>query len=179
MMLTDGEKLILAMLCDIQIHLNIHKSVDPKFVKEAIQSGNAWGLKGKYRTVFYPDEASENVVSEVRDIMAMWSLIESSYYHLSAADKLQVDTHAKPSAEIFRGFNLDHESEHLNVATFYLEKLGACPDLKGRDLNSLSPTLEMHRRMLAAYDPMRGSGLLTATQIIELLIAHSPPDGKQ
>ena len=43
--LSDGEKLILLMLCELQEKLNIKSETDTKLVKEAIFSGNVWGAR--------------------------------------------------------------------------------------------------------------------------------------
>src|ERR1039458_7871123 len=44
MKLSQGEKLILLMLCEIQEHLKIEGGTNTKLIQEAILSGNLWGL---------------------------------------------------------------------------------------------------------------------------------------
>ena len=56
MNLSDGEKLILAMLSEIHEALEIKNGVDPKFVQSAIYSGNFWGLKWQYSGIFDSEE---------------------------------------------------------------------------------------------------------------------------
>jgi uncharacterized protein len=44
MNLTNPERLILVMLAEIYGHLDIKRQVDPAFLKEAISTGNTWGI---------------------------------------------------------------------------------------------------------------------------------------
>ena len=49
---------------------------------------------------------------------------------------------------------------------------------KGRDMSAHMPTLDMHRRMLPLFEPMRATlmgGELNAGQIIELMKARLHP----
>jgi len=43
--LSQGEKLILLMLCEIQEHLKLKGDTNTELIKEAIYSGNLWGLE--------------------------------------------------------------------------------------------------------------------------------------
>jgi len=90
MKLSEGERLILFMLSEIYEHLGIQTGIDPKFVQSAICDGHAWGLKRKYPGLFNVDEADQSVISEVSNILEMWSFLESSYDQLSVADKARL-----------------------------------------------------------------------------------------
>jgi hypothetical protein len=46
MQLTDAEKLILAMLCDISEHLKVQSDIDPKLVKAAVWGDKMWEWNG-------------------------------------------------------------------------------------------------------------------------------------
>ncbi len=50
--LSDGEKVILLMLCEIQEHLEVKGETDTGLVKEAICSGNLWAWIGVCREYF-------------------------------------------------------------------------------------------------------------------------------
>jgi uncharacterized protein YfbU (UPF0304 family) len=181
MNLTDGEKLILMMLAEIHEKVGIKNGIDPTFVKEAIWSGNAWGLKWKFPGVFDTSETPESVRDEVLDVLDMWSLIEWSYKDLSKADKARVEKEAEPFGKNvrFRGFDGNNESKHLNVARFLIDHLDRYSDFKNRDLNSHMPSIDAYRRMFKVFESMRnslgGRGSLDASQIIEILKAMIHP----
>jgi uncharacterized protein YfbU (UPF0304 family) len=183
MHLTDSEKLILMMLAEIHERLGISDGIDPKFVKEAIWSGNAWGLRWKFPGLFDAEETSEGVRDEVMNILDMWSFIEWGYNALSLADKARVKKEAAPIGEHvrFRGFDGNNEGRYLNVAHFLINQLGHFSDFKGRDLNSHMPSIDAYQRMYAVFESMRstlgmgGNSNLDATQIIEILKAMIHP----
>ena len=53
---------------------------------------------------------------------------------------------------------------------------------EGRDLGSHAPSIQMYRRMLSVFEPIRRrltGGELTATQIIDILKAKLHPDHRQ
>jgi len=177
MKLTDPEKLILIMLSEIHEKLGIENGVDPKFVQSAIYSENTWGLRWKYTGIFTDKGETPAEVTEVVDILDMWSFIESAYHGLSADDKERIRVEAEPFGTHvrFAGFDGNNESEHIGIARFLIDDLDRFTSFKGRDLNSHSPSLEAHRRMLAVFLPLRtslGGDDLTATQIVEILRAR-------
>jgi uncharacterized protein len=178
MQLSHGEKLILFMLTEIYQHLDLKDGVDPKFVQEAISTGNAWGLRCKYPGIFDVSENSEGVRSGVLDFLDMWSLIESGYDALSKPDKTRVEQEigAVGRMATFPGFDGNSEAEHLNVARFLIDHLDRYGQFKERELNSHIPSIEAYRRMYEVFEPMRRSlgvgGNLNAAQIIEILRAR-------
>jgi uncharacterized protein len=180
MQLSDGEKLILFMLTEICQHLDLKDGVDPKFVQEAISTGNAWGLRWKYPGIFDVSENSEGARNEVLDFLDMWSLIESGYDALSKPDKTRVEQEIGAvgrMATTFPGFDGNNEGAHLNVARFLIDHLDRYEQFKERELNSHMPSIEAYRRMYEVFEPMRRSlgvgGNLNAAQIIEILRARN------
>lgn len=179
--LSDGEKLILIMLCDLYKHLKVKSGVDPAFVEAAIHGGHYWGLKWQYPGIFHGHEDDKQLVTEVGDVLEMWFFIESGYGKLSKKDKDRVATEADPFGKDvrFRGFDGNNESEHYGVARFLIDKLERFTTFKRRDLNSHAPSIESYRRMLTVFGPMRSrlgiGGELNASQIIELLKARAHP----
>jgi uncharacterized protein len=174
MELRDGEKLILIMLSEIHEHLKIRGEIDPRFVREAICSGSAWGLSWQYPGVFGTQEANESVRREVVDFLDMWSFIEWSHNSLSPTDKERVAEASPLGSNVqFYGFGGNSESEHLNVARFVIAQLDRFSEFKGRILNSPLPSVRAYRRMYAAFQSMRkslfGNRNLEPTQIIQLL----------
>jgi hypothetical protein len=184
MKLSDGEKLILVMLSELHEKLGIKGEIEPKFVREAIFSGNTWGLKWQYPGIFDSGESSEAVVSEVVNILDMWSFLEGGYKKLSKADKARVEKEAEPLGKDvrFHGFDGNNETEYMGVARFLIDHLNRFASFfKGRDLNSHMPSIDGYRRMFAVFEPMRsslgfgGKENLDATQIIEILKARIHP----
>ena len=184
MNLTDGEKLMLVMLSDIHKGLNVESEIDPAFVKEALQSGNAWGLRWKYPGIFEAEETPRETVREVVDVLGMWHAIEYRFGQLSAADKEAVRTRAElgRAEPRFAGFDGNSEPEHLVTAAFLIERLDRFGHFKDRDLNSHMRSLEMHRRMVAVYEAaLQASGYaepLTAEQLIQILREKVHPSNR-
>jgi uncharacterized protein YfbU (UPF0304 family) len=178
--LRDGEKLILLMLCEVYKHLKIKGDIEPGFVEEAIHGGHYWGLEWKYSGIFHGHEDNSRVVSEVVNVLDMWTSIERGYAKLSAAAKSQVEKEATPFGKDvhFRGFDGNNEAEHLGIAGFLIRDLERFSDFKGRDLNSHAPSIDTYRRMMQVYEPMRRTlmgGELGMAAIIQILNAMTHP----
>ena len=174
MNLSDGEKLILVMLCDIHKALNVKGAVDPDFVSSAISSGNikelAWEMQGILGEKDKP-------AAEGDQILDMWSTVERAYKRLTAEEKQQVEAEAGPLGRgvRFSGFDGDAESEYREIAHFLIEKTGKFERFQGRNLNSHMPSLDGYRRMLCVFSPMRppvGDARLGVRQIIDLANAE-------
>ena len=171
--ISDGEKLILLMLCDRYKHQKVDSDIDPWFVSEAIGWGRYWALVWKY-DMFSSHVDSPRVVTEVCDVLDMWSFIERGYAELSEKDKKRVESEAEPFGKdvAFEGFDGNEESDHRGIALFLINEVGRFLRFKGRDLNSHCPSIDGHRRMLAVFKPMLATligGELSASQIIDLL----------
>lgn len=174
--ITDGEKLIVSMLRDIYQHQKIKGEIDPEFVMSALTGGHYWGLAWKHNGLFHGHEDRDRSVSEVVDILDMWSFLESGYARLSKADKDRIAKELAPMGEAvkFLGFDGNNETEHLAIARFMIEDLDRFSSFEGRDLNSHMPLLPAYRQMLAVFEPMRSTLIgieLSASQIIEILKA--------
>jgi len=183
MKLSDGEKLILKMLCEVIKHLQIKGEIDPEFVEAAILGGHYWGLKQQYSDIFHGDEDDEEVVSETVEILRMWDMIESRYERLSQADKDRITTEAAPFGKQieFPGFDGNNEAEHLGIAQFFINWLEGFSRFKDRGLNSHAPLIGSYRRMLSVFKPTIYSETfegLDASQIIETLKAGIHPENQ-
>jgi uncharacterized protein len=179
MKLSDGEKLILAMLCDIHEHLKIDNGT-ASLVLSAIYSGNLWGLKWIFPGIFDDSEPTEEMLNETVNIMDMWSFIERFYEELSPKEKMFVEKEAKPFDKRVRfdGFDGNGEAAYISIARFLVDKLDRFQNFKGREMNAHVPTLEAHRRMLAVYTPMRNTNL-TAQQIANILRERTHPEHRK
>ena len=87
--MTHAEKLILIMLSEIYEHLGIGGAdhINARFVRSAIDSNQTWALSRKYPFIFGGRTQTPDVVSEVRDILDMWSFIEEAHDGFSAEEK--------------------------------------------------------------------------------------------
>ena len=156
MKLSDGEKLILLMLCEIQEHLKIKDSIDTKLIREAIHSGNVWGIEQAFTGIFHGYETKEEVVRETRETLFMWQRLEQSFQALKPEDKKWLAENSKPFGEDvkFYGWDGNNESEYNIAARFLVENLGSFQHFKDREFNSHMPSLETYRRMQPVFDSM-------------------------
>ena len=182
--LGDGEKLILLMLCELFKQLKLKSEIDPEFVEAAIHGGHYWGLDWKYPGIFHCHDDAKAVVTEVVDVLDMWSFLESGFGKLSKKDKDRVAAEAASFGKhvVFAGFDGNNESEHLGVADFLIEELDRFSGFKGRDLNAHMPTIDGYRRMLSIFEPIRGTLTgrdLNAPEIIEILKAMIHPSRRK
>lgn len=178
--LGNGEKLILMMLCQIFKHLNLKDEIDPTFLEEVIYGGHYWALDWKYPGLFHSHEDSATAVSEVVDILDMWSFLERGFGALSKADKERVAAEAKPFGEhvVFTGFDGNGEGEYIGVARVLINELGRFTGFKGRDLNAHMHSVDAHRRMVLVFEPIRSKLIgreLNAEEIIQVLRAKLHP----
>jgi uncharacterized protein YfbU (UPF0304 family) len=176
-----GEKLILGMLCDLHKHHDVSGETDSDFVIEAICRGHYWAFKWELSGLFEGHVDDPQVVSEVVETLNMWDHIEAGYQRLSEEEKLLVDAEVHPFSgpNLFRGFDGNNESEHLAIASFLVDRMNRFRRFKGRDLNSHWPSLDSHRQMRVAFEPMKPNligGSLSASLIISLLKAQFPPE---
>jgi uncharacterized protein len=174
--LSDGEKLLLLMVGDVQRALKIRGDIDTEFIEKVIHGGHFWALDFKYPGVFHGSDDDKAVVKEVLDILEMWSALAWSLGKLGKVARDQIKTDYPNADQVFPGFCGNHESDHLSIAKFFVSDLDRYVDLRDVVVNSHSATLTIHRRMLQTFRPMRGrlaGGVLTAGQIAEVLKAQS------
>ena len=181
MTLTDGEMLILLMLCDIYISAGIKGEIDPIFIKKALLDGHLWSLRWKYPSIIGGNRAEDpSVVLEAFSILVMWSDMHRAYARLAKDEQERVMLEAKDTDDkfAFAGFGVDNEKEHLSVAIFMVEQLGLFSELKNSDMYSELGRLDGYRLMLAIYSPISkdlGSNLLSAE---DLIVIFKTRDGK-
>jgi uncharacterized protein len=181
--ITDGEKLILGMLAEMHTHLKVKGELEPDFIMDAIYGGHYWGLAWKHSGLFHGHEDDARNVSEVVNVLDMWSFIESSHAALSAKDKARVEKEAEPFGKNprFPGFDGNNETEHMGIARFLVEKLERFSSFEGRDLNSHWQSLDTYRRMYRVFDPMRRTLIgrtLTADELIAILNEKTHPENR-
>jgi uncharacterized protein len=185
--MTGTEKLILIMLSEIHERLEIKNGVDSKFVQDAIYGNHTWSLYWQFPGIFYGAGEIPAEVTEVVDILDMWSFIERSYELLSTEEKERIKTEAPPFGTHvqFGGFDGNHETEQMSIARFLVERLGKFEEFKGRDFNSHAPSIDAYRRMLAVFLPLRNLLAqeyrhdLKTTELIELLKEQRHPERRK
>lgn len=173
---SDGEKALLIMMRDLLQHLEVSSECDPEFLAKVIYGGHYWAPKWDMQGLFHGEEDVPDDVRFVVDVMAMWDQIERSYTKLSKQDKERVEKEAHPFGRdvSFEGFDGNEETSLMGIARFLVQDMGRFSEFAGRELNSHMPTVDMYRRMLKVFTPMRsslmGSGL-SATQLVRILKA--------
>jgi uncharacterized protein YfbU (UPF0304 family) len=183
---SDGEKLIVIMLRDIYRHLKVSRGeIDPDFVCQTLWGGHTWALKWRMTGLYHGHEDDIRDVHFVVNVLAMWDHLERGYGKLSKPDKEKVAKEANPFGRDvkFRGFDGNHESEHMGIAHFFVKDMERFERFKDRELNSHMPMIDGYRRMLAAYSGREKSlgmgGEFDATEIIAILKAQRHPDSKR
>ena len=178
MQISDGEKLILVMLSDIMEAQEIHKSVDPEFIRSAIYYDCLWGLPWEYPGIPFSETSTPPNVKWVMNILQMWTTLEASYVKLNSENKEKVEQQASPfgTNPQFSGFDANSESEQLKITRFLINNLKRFLNFKGRDLNSQIPLTGRYQRMYSIYEklfPDLKKGVLDTDQIIEILCQGS------
>lgn len=175
--MTDSDRLILTMLCELQKGQKFKGNIDPNFIEEVIHGGHYWALNWEYPGLFHGYRDPKKSVSEVVDILDMWSFLEKGYEALSPKNKKIIKEKSEGLYSTVRlvGFDGNNETEHLGIARFLVEKMGRFERFKGRDFNSHSPSLKGYNQMLSVFLPIRttliGQGL-SFEQIIKILNAR-------
>lgn len=179
MNVTDGEKLIILMLTELYEKLQVDGEMEPDFLRSAIFNDHMWGIRWKYSGIPFSAAEDPPIVREVVDILDMWSFIEHAYSELSDAEKTQLAKDAAPFGENprFSGFDGNNESEHMSTAMFLVNHLDRFQEFKGRSFNCHYPSLDSHRRMLSAFEPIRRtlSSSLSVEQLGQVLRERTHP----
>ena len=174
--ITAGEKMIMAMLCDLYRGVDMNRvDLDPGFIISALTGGHYWALGWRYTGLFHGHQDSDKIVSEVANIMDMWSILESAYERFTSEQKNNVAKKLNSSDIRFLGFDGNNEGEHYGIARFLVEDLKRFERFNDRDLNSHMPSLDGYRRMLSVFESMRSRlsfNELTDSHVIEILKAE-------
>ena len=171
-----GEELIMMMIRDLYHHLKVDGEIDPDFVSKALGGGHYWALDWKYDGLSEDNMKDPRLVSEVAEVLTMWSFIENGYASLSESDKKRVTSETGLDGEDvrFQGFDGNEESDHFFVARFMIDDLNRFKWFQGRELNSHWPRVAAYRRMLSAFESNRAHIMgrtLSASEIIDLIDA--------
>lgn len=175
--LSDGERLILAMLSELYQKLGVKGDIDPEFVKTVVWGNDDWALAWKYDWLF-PSRENPKEVEETANILSMWRVLEQSYANLSKADKDRIKVEAHPFGDEvkFVGFDANNDP-HQHIAEVIVNVLGRFEERKGKIPNShSSATITGYRSMLQEYQAVISekapTGQLTTDDLIRILSAR-------
>lgn len=182
MKLTNGERLITLMLCELYDKLDVRGEVDPDFLRTAIYTENEWSLAWKYPGIPFESGEEPSELREVLDILEMWSFIETSYAELSEEDKasLLAKAHSFTTAPKFPGFDGNNEAGYISISSILIDQLDRFQDFRGRDLNAHMPTIDIYNRMLAKFREVREGNwnLLEVDELGSVLAERIHPDNR-
>jgi len=169
--LSDGERLILLMLCDMQKGDPVRREIDPDFVQDTIVNNQLWGLKFKYEGLLPGPSQMPPEASEVFEILEMYRLLSAHYNGMSDADKKRIDSEAPSDSLKFPGFDSHDAGDHSAIAQYVVEQLKLFSEFKN-NIGSGVGTLDRFRRMLGVFLPLRntlGDGKMTVDQMLSVL----------
>lgn len=173
MQMTNAERLLGIMLAEIMEEMNLHREVDPTFVKTALINHDEWSIPWKYSYFHDEESASDGEVQETARILSMMSFLEYSVRELDAAEQAEF---ADEDALRFTGFDGNNDRHH-GIAHTMVNDLDRFSQFKGRTMNSHSRgTLMRYRRISPVYDSemegMHGDAL-SADQLRTIVAAAS------
>jgi uncharacterized protein len=176
--LSDGEKLLTMMMCDLYTHVGlIEGEINHKKIASAIHGGHLWAPKWEMPGLFHDHEDDPENVGFVARVLDMWDKIECSYSELSKNGKDLVATEVGLLGKNpkFMGFDGNQESELMSIAIHFIDGMDRFKSFKGRSMNSHAPMKFRYRNMVQVYDAISESllgGELSAKQIISILNSH-------
>ncbi|WP_022697910.1 YfbU family protein [Euryhalocaulis caribicus] len=173
MEISPTERLIITMLCDLQIANNVRGEVDPNLVKSAVIRGHDWMFNWEYEGIVGPESDNDELPGEVADILDMWSIIEVGFARLSEEDQERVRTEAELRGDPqFTGFDGNNETDHFAAARFMVNQMGRFTEFADRTLNSHGARLERYRAMYRQFRPIRdglGDRMMNVEELVTLL----------
>jgi uncharacterized protein YfbU (UPF0304 family) len=172
--ISDGERLTIAMLADIQKFLNMPKGeIDPSFVMNCLYGGHSWALHDELTGLLHGHTVSRTTVNDVINILDMWMFIEDAITSFNADERREFEAAEKTLATSrFAGFDGNNEFEHLSISRFFIDELKRFQHFEGRYLNSHSPVLGRYLKMYERFEPMRARLIgvrLSVKQVIDIL----------
>lgn len=151
MKLTNPEKLILTMLCDLLDHTKAPTDIDTKLIRESIFSNNTWSLSWELPGIVgdNPDQTPPEV-NEVVDILEIYNLMQISFDQHDPADQERIKEEAQLNTDAieFPGFDGNNEGRQMSIARHLIEEMNRFTEFGGKYLNSHSRMLPKYRQML-------------------------------
>jgi uncharacterized protein len=175
---TNAEKLILYMLCDIYEKTKAGGELDPRLIRKSLLYGHSWALEMQYSALFPTTADNRAILTEVVDMLDMWNFIEAAVERLNDEERKRLgDAIGSLHFAAFTGFDYNHEIDHASVMSFLVEDLERFSRFKTRaHLNSHSARVGRYRRMLSVFEPIRprlAGRELSMSELIEVLEART------
>lgn len=173
MKLTNAEKLMILLLCDIK---DGREECDTDLIRNAILYDHAWAITWELSGANWDEEDVPPYVREVTNILDMFSFLEASYDALDAEGKSKVDAAEMSMFKRYRGFDGNNEGRYLSCVDFFVGQMNRWDEFKGRErLNSHMQVLPAYRRMLPVWESIRDASItidtLSADDIIKIISA--------
>jgi hypothetical protein len=174
--LSDGEKVIIAMLAD-QNQPKAQRSMDTGKIMDAIYGGHYWSLKWQMAALLHDHVDEPGALSLVLDTLDVWTFIEDAYAAFSDDQRKTIEDALGPLGRDpkFIGFDGNHESTYKHIADHLINDMDRFTQFKGRSLNSHMPRVARYAKMIRAFQPMRSELVsrhpmrLTPDEVITLL----------
>ena len=180
---SDGEKLLVSLVCDLYEHFNLQKTgLSPNFIREMMDGGHYWAAKWKYPGIFHDHADDPKDLRFVVAVLDTWDYLEASYDSLPEEGKafLKKNLSGDEMPVRFMGFDGNHEAAELGIARFLIEKMDRFSRFEDRELNSHYPTTGSYRALLENIQFIRKNLVgrnLTARQLLDLMHGHCPTLG--
>lgn len=178
MQLSNAERLMLAMLCEIHEASGVRNGINSALVRKALESGNDWAIPADVQLPWRDESGNPPHVTHVLDILDMWSTIEDSYAALRPDETTRYASETGHTYDPqFPGFHEHSEFDEHSAARFLIDHMGRFSIFAGRGLISHHPTIARSRRMLASFVPIRATlgsrnpALMTVDELIAVIKA--------
>lgn len=172
--LSDGEKLIIAMIADLSKDKS-KREIDTKGIMDALYGGHYWALKWEHEWLLNDYQDKPGAVSFVVDVLDMWSFIEEACEKFTNEQLQQIADTLGYSEPVFAfaGFDGNYETEYMGIVQHLVESMGRFARFKGRSFNSHMPKVARYAVMTKLFEPMRRNlghrRSLSVDEVIELL----------
>jgi uncharacterized protein YfbU (UPF0304 family) len=172
--LSEGEKLILTMLCDLYRKVGAEGAIDPGFLQSAVRGGHYWAVEWQYPSFAHGHDNTVSQADFVSKVLGLWRQIEESFRQLSADQKGKVMSEAALTAQpSFPGWDGRRETDYMSIARFMTDRMNMFPSQKGKaGREAGKPSVSGYRKMLDLYDAFEQDARdrkLTAQELVNLL----------
>jgi uncharacterized protein YfbU (UPF0304 family) len=172
--LSEGEKLILTMLCDLYRKVGAEGAIDPEFLQNAVRGGHYWAVEWQYPSFAHGHDNTVSQADFVSKVLSLWRQIEESFRQLSPDEKGKVMSDAALTAQpSFPGWDGHRETDYMSIARFMTDRMNMFPSQKGKAGREAGrPSVIGYRKMLELHDSFEQDARdrkLTAQELVELL----------
>jgi len=179
MKMSQEQKLLALLLCDIHKSLGIKDGLNADLISGAISGGHDWALDWELEEQSIPSETiSDCIASFVTSVLDMFSALEDSFERLSTEEKTRLSDETRPSCDnvSFRGFDGNYEGKYRSVCRFLIKKMNRFSEFEERaSLNSHRPTVDSYQRMLDVFSQNIEEYPLSIETMIKICNAKSLP----